>query len=101
EFPKWVAELFKNELHVLFIHCRNLDDAKSNAIIKKFLKILVPEIGEQIFDNAALKFRSTFIEWWHILWTKINKLFTNLQTRAKSDDINALFANISADDVRK
>ncbi|KAF0381787.1 hypothetical protein F8M41_012054, partial [Gigaspora margarita] len=83
EFPKWVAELFRNELHALFIRCRNLDDAKSNAIIKKFLKILVPEIGEQIFDDAASKFRSTFIEWRHILWTKINKLFTNLQTRAK------------------
>ncbi|CAG8853983.1 4612_t:CDS:2, partial [Gigaspora margarita] len=40
EFPKWVAELFKNELHTLFIHYWNLDDAKSNAIIKKFLKIL-------------------------------------------------------------
>ncbi|CAG8829303.1 40762_t:CDS:2, partial [Gigaspora margarita] len=99
EFPKWVTELFRNELHVLFIHCRNLDDAKSNAIIKKFLKILVLEIGEQIFDDAVSKFHSTFIEWRHILWTKINKLFTNLQTRTKSDDINALFVNISANDV--
>ncbi|RIB12063.1 hypothetical protein C2G38_2201709 [Gigaspora rosea] len=77
EFPKWVAELFQNELHALFIRCRNLDDAKSNAIIKKFIKILVSEIGDQDFDDAASKF-----------W-------------AKSYEINDLFANLTADDVQK
>ncbi|CAG8834120.1 7282_t:CDS:1, partial [Racocetra persica] len=73
EFPKFVSELFRNEMHALFIRCRNLDDSKSNRIIKKFLKILVPEIGEQNFDDAASKFRSTFTEWRHVLWNKIIK----------------------------
>ncbi|CAG8462269.1 10918_t:CDS:2 [Cetraspora pellucida] len=41
-------------MHALFIRCRNLDDAKANGIIKKFLKILVPEIEEQNFDDAFL-----------------------------------------------
>ncbi|CAG8840100.1 36641_t:CDS:2, partial [Gigaspora margarita] len=45
----------------------------------KSLDILIDEIGEQIFDDAASKFCSTFID----------------------DDINALFANISADDMQK
>ncbi|CAG8638125.1 6710_t:CDS:2, partial [Scutellospora calospora] len=67
EFPRWINDLFRGEMHALFIRCRNLDDPKTNGIIKKFLKILVPEIGEQNFDDAALKFRSTFIEWRHFL----------------------------------
>ncbi|CAG8753847.1 14072_t:CDS:2, partial [Cetraspora pellucida] len=63
--------------------CENLDDSKSNAVIKKFLKILVPEIGDQNFDDAASKFHSIFIECQHVLWTRINKLFEDLQRRAK------------------
>ena len=83
EFPKWVSEIFRNEMHALFIRCRNLDDSKYNGVIKRFLKILVPEIGEQNFDEAASKFCSTFIEWRHVLWLKVNKLFLELQKRAK------------------
>ncbi|CAG8753809.1 986_t:CDS:1, partial [Cetraspora pellucida] len=83
EFSKWINDLFRGELHALFIQFRNLDDSKSNAVIKKFIKILVPEIGDQNFDDAASKFRSTFIECRHVLWTRINKLFEDLQRRAK------------------
>ncbi|CAG8801156.1 7810_t:CDS:2, partial [Cetraspora pellucida] len=31
EFSKWINDLFRGELHALFIRCRNLDDSKSNA----------------------------------------------------------------------
>jgi hypothetical protein len=70
-------------MHALFIRCRNLDDARTNGVIKKFLKILIPEIGEQNFNAIALKFRSTFIEWLHVLWSRINGLYEDLQKRAK------------------
>ncbi|KAF0482716.1 hypothetical protein F8M41_023380 [Gigaspora margarita] len=89
-------------MHALFIRCRNLDDAKANGIIKKFLKFLVPEMGEQIFEDAASKLRSNFIEWRHTLWNRISKLFVELQKRAKSnDDLNKLFAKVTANDVQR
>ncbi|CAG8770553.1 17752_t:CDS:2, partial [Cetraspora pellucida] len=101
EFPKWINDLFRGELHALFIQCRNLDDSKSNAVIKKFLKILVPEIDDQNFDDAASRFHSIFIECRHVLWTRINKLFEDLQRRAKSNEINKIFAAMTARNVQK
>ncbi|CAG8809515.1 16904_t:CDS:2, partial [Racocetra fulgida] len=55
----------------------------------------------QNFDDAASKFCSTFIEWHHVLWNKIIRLYEELQIRAKSDDIQAIFAKINADDIEK
>ncbi|CAG8807658.1 43799_t:CDS:2 [Gigaspora margarita] len=39
--------------------------------------------GEQIFEDAASKLHSNFIEWCHTLWNRISKLFVELQKRAK------------------
>ncbi|CAG8815252.1 22545_t:CDS:2, partial [Cetraspora pellucida] len=87
--------------HAHDVLASNLDDSKSNGIIKKFLKILVLEIGEQNFDDAASKFCFTFIEWQHVLWMRINKLFEDLQRRVKNDEIDKIFAAMTVRDVQK
>ncbi|CAG8853398.1 40725_t:CDS:2, partial [Gigaspora margarita] len=86
-----------SEMHALFIRCRNLDDAKANGIIKKFLKFFVLEMGEQIFEDAASKLRSNFIEWRHTLWNRISKLFVELQKRAKRKMPKMVFFNLNND----
>lgn len=75
--------MFRGEMHALFIRCRNLDDPKTNGIIKRFLKLLVPEMGVQMSDEMAVKFRSIFTEWRHVLWTRITTLFEDLQKRVE------------------
>ena len=71
------------ELYALFIRCWNLDDPKSNTIIKNFLKIIIPRIDKNTLEKASKKFQNNFLEWRHVLWVQVANTHKILKERAQ------------------